>query len=179
MKKILLPLFLVLLHFSVQSQEKFNEVKFNIANTIAVASVELGYERFLDDNQSLEAVFLINDRMNYQSEKGSRKFNTQSYKIGYNYYFGEEYEGSGLYANPFIKLRTGEFQEIDNRTPEQTVITNMNSFMLGIGGGYKWNFNNTFVLGPFINIARNFSEEVKNRFTALEFNAGFNVGYRF
>ena len=55
----------------------------------------------------------------------------------------------------------------------------MNTFMVGLGAGYKWNFGNKFVLGPFVNIARNFSEEVKERFSAIEFNAGFNVGYRF
>lgn len=181
MRKILCPLFLLLFNFIFsQSQEKFNEIKFNIANTIAIASVEFGYERFLDEHQSLEAVILINDRMNYHSEKGSREFDTQSYKLGYNYYFGEEDVGSGLYANPFVKFRTGEFIENDERIdPEQPLLTNMNTFMIGMGGGYKWNFNNTFVLGPFINIARNFSEEVKDRFSAIEFNAGFNVGYRF
>jgi len=181
MKKILFVLPLILFQYGfLHSQEKFNEVKFNIANTIAIASVEIGYERFIDDHQSLEGVILINDRINYHSEKGSREFNTQSYKLGYNYYFGEEYAGSGLYANPFIKFRTGEFLENDERVdPEQPLVTDMNTFMIGLGGGYKWNFNNTFVLGPFINIARNFSEEVKDRFSAIEFNAGFNIGYRF
>ncbi|CAL68343.1 autotransporter outer membrane beta-barrel domain-containing protein [Christiangramia forsetii] len=184
MRKILFVLPIILFQFGfLQSQEKFNEVKFNIANTIAIASVELGYERFIDDHQSLEGVLLINDRINYHSEKGSREFSTQSYKLGYNYYFGEDSPASGLYANPFLKYRTGEFSEDapDALEPEFSgdIITDMNTFMIGLGGGYKWNFNNTFVLGPFINIARNFSEEVKDRFSAIEFNAGFNVGYRF
>ncbi|MDN3596092.1 autotransporter outer membrane beta-barrel domain-containing protein [Zunongwangia endophytica] len=156
-----------------------NEIKLNIANTIAIASVEFGYERFLDDNQSIEAIVLFNDRINYHSESGSRKFNTTSFKFGYNYYFGED-AGSGIYANPFIKIRTGDFTEdetIDERTVESE--TDMDSFIVGLGGGYKWNFNNKFVLGPFINIGRNFSDEVKDRFSAIEFNAGFQIGYRF
>lgn len=166
------------------SQEKQNEIKLNIANTIAIASVELGYERFIADNQSLEGVILFNDRINYHSQSGSRNFKTTSYKIGYNYYFGENYAGSELYVNPFFKFRTGEFTE-NVRVMEDDVIfnrekvTDMDSFILGIGAGYKWNFNDTFVIGPFINIGRNFSDEVKNRFSAIEFNAGLSIGYRF
>ncbi len=164
-----------------QTSERQNEIKLNIANTIAIASVEFGYERFLDDHQSLEGVFLINDRMSYRSEKDSREFKTNSFKLGYNYYFGNDYPGSGLYVNPFLKYRTGEFFEEDFSVLDDTShrITSMDSFIIGLGAGYKWNFNNTFVLGPFANIGRNFSEEVKERFSAIEFNAGFHVGYRF
>lgn len=166
-----------------QSGEKNNEIKLNIANTIAIASVEFGYERFIDEHQSLEGVILINDRMNYHSEKGSRKFDTNSFKLGYNYYFGEEYAASGLFINPFLKYRTGEFtqsgDDVDEPAFVGSIVTDMNSFIIGLGAGYKWNFNDTFVLGPFLNIGRNFSDEVKDRFSAIEFNAGFNIGYRF
>lgn len=183
MKKILLALILICAVNTgySQSAEKLNEIKLNIANTIAIASVEFGYERFIGYNQSIEGIILLNDRINYHSESGSRKFDTNSFQLGYNYYFGEDYAASGLYVNPFLKLRTGEFTEgSDNlQQPNNLVITDMNSFIIGIGSGFKWNFNDTFVLGPFINIGRNFSDEVKDRFSAIEFNAGFNIGYRF
>ena len=185
MKKILFALicFATINMTYSQNGEKNNEIKLNIANTIAIASVEFGYERFIDEHQSIEGVILINDRMNYHSEKGSRKFDTNSFKLGYNYYFGEEYAASGLFINPFLKYRSGEFSE-DSRSAEDpvivgTTVTDMNSFIIGLGSGYKWNFNDTFVLGPFVNIGRNFSDEVKDRFSAIEFNAGFNIGYRF
>ena len=55
----------------------------------------------------------------------------------------------------------------------------MNAFMVGLGAGYKWNFGDKFVLGPYVSIARNFSDEVKDRFSAIEFHGGFSVGYRF
>ncbi|WP_300433792.1 DUF3575 domain-containing protein [Christiangramia sp.] len=185
MKKIISLLMLILITKIgvAQNAEKQNEIKLNIANTIAIASVEFGYERFLDDHQSIEGTILINDRINYHSESGSRDFQTNSFKLGYNYYFGEDYAASGLYMNPFLKYRTGEFSEEtrDVVEPEfsSPTITDMNSFIIGIGTGYKWNFNDTFVLGPFINVGRNFSDEVKDRFSAIEFNAGFNIGYRF
>ena len=185
MKKIIFTLIIITavnIGYS-QSGEKNNEIKLNIANTIAIASVEFGYERFIDEHQSIEGVILINDRMNYHSESGSRKFDTNSFKVGYNYYFGEEYAASGLFINPFLKLRTGEFSEAAENNDDPAfvgdTVTDMNSFIIGLGAGYKWNFNDTFVLGPFLNIGRNFSDEVRDRFSAIEFNAGFNIGYRF
>lgn len=186
MKKLLL-LIAVLFFFQKgfsQSAEKGNEIKLNIGNTIAIASVEFGYERFIDFHQSVEGILLLNDRMNYHSEKGDNEFNTYSLKLGYNYYFGEYNQGSGLYVNPFLKYRSGEFVEyikdqLSDPETTQKKITDMNSFNIGLGLGYEWNFNDTFVIGPFLNLGRNFSDEVKERFSAIEFNAGLNIGYRF
>ncbi|MDR6299667.1 autotransporter domain-containing protein [Mesonia maritima] len=187
MKKTLFAAIIAL--FSLQqnfAQESFpkNEVKLNIANTIAIASVEVGYERFIGFNQSIGAEILINDRINYHSESGSRKFNTNSVKLGYNFYFGKETAGSGIYANIFAKYRFGDFEqngtlEVNGNSQTVKVETDMNTFMVGIGAGYKWNFNDKFIIAPYVNIARNFSEEVKERFSAIEFNAGLSVGYRF
>ncbi|MBB4118316.1 outer membrane autotransporter protein [Mesonia hippocampi] len=157
-----------------------NEIKFNIANVMIIASAEIGYERFVAENQSIEFIALINDRINYHSEKGSRKFKTNSFKLGYNYYFGSETAGSGIYANPFIKLRTGDFEERKNIEGTATKITtNMDAFIIGFGVGYKWNYGDKFVFGPYANIARNFSDNTKDRFTAFEFNTGISIGYRF
>jgi hypothetical protein len=182
MKKIILAIagFFIIQNSFAQIDYMQNELKLNIGNTIAIASVEVGYERFLDFNQSIDAEILINDRMNYHSEKNSRQFNTTSFKVGYNFYFGTESSGSEFFANPFAKIRTGEFTEVVQVEEEDVRrVTDMGAFIIGIGGGYKWNFNDSFVLGPYANIGRNFSNEVKDRFSAVEFNAGFSVGYRF
>ncbi|MGO1585017.1 autotransporter outer membrane beta-barrel domain-containing protein [Mesonia sp.] len=183
MKKIASLAFLFLVGISVKAQQESfpqNEAKLNIANTIAIASVEVGYERFIGFNQSVDVEFLINDRINYHSEKGSRKFKTNSIKLGYNYYFGQENAGSGIYANPFIKYRFGDFeQDIEIEGTKVSTTTDMNAFMVGLGAGYKWNFGDKFVLGPYVSIARNFSDEVQDRFSAIEFHGGFSVGYRF
>jgi outer membrane autotransporter protein len=74
-----------------------------------------------------------------------------------------------------VKFRVGEYQELTT-----TPVINMNSFILGAGVGYKWNLSNKFVFGPYANVGRNFSKEVNDEFnTAVEFNAGFGIGYRF
>ncbi|HEY0046365.1 MAG TPA: DUF3575 domain-containing protein [Flavobacterium sp.] len=152
-----------------------HEVKWNIANTIIFASFEVGYEYFLDGHQSVGAEFLINDVYNFSIGREVKDFDTNSFQLTYNYYTGAEANGSGFVISPMIKFRTGEYQKTD-----ADPVVDMNSFILGIGGGYKWNLNNKFVFGPYINIGRNFSDEVNDEFNiAVEFNAGFLVGYRF
>ncbi|RTY95833.1 DUF3575 domain-containing protein [Flavobacterium sp. GT3R68] len=151
-----------------------NEVKWNITNTIVFGSVEVGYEYFLDGNQSLGVELLINDVYNFSIGREYKDFETNSVQFTYNYYTGSENNGSGFYISPLLKYRFGEYQ----KTPTEPIIS-MDSFILGIGGGYKWNLSNKFVFGPYINIARDFSQEVTDEFTAVEINAGFSVGYRF
>jgi hypothetical protein len=175
MKKIILSLFICFLTQSASAQMgKFpkNEVKFNLLNVMIITSVEIGYERFLDSNQSIEGEFLINDRYNYKSDDGSDNFNTNSLKVGYVYYFGERYAGSGIYANPFVKYRFGDYKE-------GAVTTDMNAFIVGFGVGYKWNNKDRFIMAPYANIGRNFSKEVADRFSPFDYNFGFSVGYRF
>jgi hypothetical protein len=72
MKKLILGLFICLFTQAAIAQiGKYpqNEVKFNLLNVMLITSVEIGYERFLDSNQSIEGEFLINDRLNYNKEK--------------------------------------------------------------------------------------------------------------
>lgn len=185
MKKTALILIAFILSFKLTAQEfPNNEIKLNIANVIAVASVEVGYEFLFDYSQSIDVELMINDRFNFYSEEGSKKFSTSSIKLGYNYYFGTENPGSGLYFNPFVKYRFGDFEEVisDNSffpPMVEEVNVDMNSFIIGLGSGYKWNFSNSFIIAVYGSIGRNFSEEVQERFQAIEFHAGVGVGYRF
>lgn len=78
MKKTILGLLVFAGAFSAHAQYK-SEVKFNIANVIAIESVEIGYEYFLDDNQSIGAELHINDRFSYNTEKKGKKFDTNSF----------------------------------------------------------------------------------------------------
>ncbi len=172
MKKIIYVL-IALCAYTVQTnaQEKQNEARLNILNVLAIASGEVGYERYIDDNQSLSFDLLLNDRFSYSTKK---KFSATSLSLGYNYYVGDEddNQGSGIVISPFAKFRFGKLKE-------NGVETKLDSFILGIGGGYKWVFNNAFTVNPFVNIARNFSSTVNSKFMAIEPNAGVNIGYRF
>lgn len=159
-----------------------NEVKINILNTIISASVELGYEHFIDRDQSVGVDLMLNDRFSYYPESKSKgkKFNTNSIAANYNFYFGgkDNENGSGYSVSPFVKYRFGDFEEYGD-TPEITVETDMDSFIIGVGVGYKWVRNDSFAVQPFANIGRNFSNDVNDRFMAVEFNAGIALGYRF
>lgn len=185
MKRIALLISAVVFGLNAHAQA-VNEVKINVLNTLVMASVEVGYERFIDVNQSLGVNLNINDRFSYHAEKNSKrqKFNTNSIAVDYNYYFGgkDDSNGSGYVLSPFLKYRFGNFkEEVWNSTLAESVYekTNMNSFIFGVEFGYKWALGDSFTINPFANLARNFSSEVNDRFSALEVNAGVNIGYRF
>ncbi|WP_114752195.1 DUF3575 domain-containing protein [Pleomorphovibrio marinus] len=162
----------------VQHQLPKNEVKLNIFNTILIGSLELGYEHFIDQNQSLGVEVMFFDRFSYYSTTAEgRSFDASSAVISYNYYFVSDMDPSGFYLSPFLKYRGGTFEELDESG--QRMETNMNSFMIGIGAGYKWVHNEKFAVGPYVNIARGFNNDVTDRFSAVEFNAGFSIGFRF
>lgn len=157
----------------LSSAQTKSEVKLNMLNTILRASVEVGYEYFTTPNSSIGIEALINDRFSYYPEDKNEEFNTNSVQLAYHFYFSE---GSKTYIFPFVKYRFGDYEEVVDGT---LLKTDMDSFILGLGAGYKWVWNGQFAFGPYANIARNFSEEVNERFAAVEINAGISVGYRF
>ena len=173
MKKKLFGLIMAMLPLSMFAQEYKNEVKINVLNAVLRPSIELGYEYYLDENQSVDAEVIFLDRFSYWPKNGG-SYNATSFKVGYNYYF-EEDGGTGLYVNPFIKQRFGNYKYNDGTK------TKLDSFILGIGAGYQWNLDNTFVIAPYVNIARNFGKGVNEdkKFWAIEPNFGIKIGYRF
>ena len=177
MKKTILSLMLLAGTFMAKAQSgdfPQHEVKFNIMNVIALGSVEVGYEYYLDQHQSIGLDVLINDTYNMSIGRQIEDFNTNSFQLSYNYNISRRDDGSGFIVSPLLKFRFGDYQEL-SETPK----IDMDSFIIGLGAGYKWSFNNRFVMGPYANIGRNFSEEVTDEFTKIEFSAGFNLGFKF
>ncbi|EKB49894.1 hypothetical protein [Cecembia lonarensis] len=179
MKKLLflLPALLLFaqLTFAQSLENPTGEVRLNFLNTIIIGSVELGYEHFVGHDQSIGVELHINDRFNYRSASGGRDFDATSILLSYNFYFAGDENGK-LHISPFFKYRFGEFREAVDGSGVTT--TDLNSGYIGLIGGYKWNYNN-FAFGPFAAVARGFSSKVADRFNAVEFRAGLNVGYRF
>ena len=175
MKKFLFSLAAssILLAANAQSGLPKNEIKVNIANIIFFASVEVGYEYFIDGNQSVGAEVLINDVYNLGLVRNRNDFDISSVQLTYNFYTSSE--NNGFVISPLLKFRFGEY----NRGPLDPVV-DTNSFIVGIGGGYKWNYSNKFVFGPHFSIGRNFNNDVNDEFDIpVEFSAGFGLGYRF
>ena len=174
MKKMFLSIAIALVSFSAFAQTYKNEVKLNILNVIVRPSIELGYEYYLDDNQSVDAELMFLDKFSYWPKR-SNKFSATSFKVGYNYYFDSS-DAVGFYINPFLKTRFGKFTEEKDGVD---VETKLNAFIIGVGVGYTWVFNSKFVVAPYANIGRNFSKPVNERFWAVEPNAGVRLGFRF
>lgn len=176
MKKILLAITALLPFLTAQAQTQ-NEIKVNILNTIILGSVEVGYERYIADDQSLGIDILINDRFSYIAERPNRGkvFETNSVMLSYNFYLSGD-RSSDFYFSPFFKYRFGHHEEVIN---DIVVETDMDSPILGLGAGYKWVWRDTFTIAPFANIGRNFNDDVNERFSAVEVNAGIGIGYRF
>ncbi len=152
-----------------------NEIKLNFLNLILLGSFELGYERFLSENHSLDFQVHINDRFGYNSESDSKSYKTNSVQTAMNFYFGNKPNGR-FHVYPFLKFRFGDFEE---SVAGGVSTTDMTAFILGAGFAYKWEVSEHFAFGPYASVARNFSQEVSDRFTAIEPNAGFSLGYRF
>ena len=171
MKKMFLSIAMALVSLGAFAQTYKNEVKLNILNVIVRPSIELGYEYYLDDNQSVDAELMFLDRFSYWSKNGG-KFSATSFKVGYNYYFDSS-DAVGFYLNPFLKTRFGKY------TKDGEEDRNLNAFIIGVGVGYTWVFNSKFVVAPYANIGRGFNNEVNKKYMAVEPNAGVRLGFRF
>lgn len=161
---------------SAQSRDFTNEVKLNFLNLIWLGSVEVGYERYLSEGHSLDLQLMINDRFGFNSQKNGKKFKTNSVQASMNFYFGNNVSGR-FYVYPLAKIRFGEFEEPGANG--NVLTTDMTAFIFGAGAGYKWEVSDNFALGPYLSLARDFSKEVSNRFSDIELNGGFSLGYRF
>ena len=185
MKKLVLAVCVLGGALNVQAQA-LNEVELNIFNTIVNQSVEIGYEHFIDQDQSVGVDLMINDRFSYygqnKKEGKFKQFNTNAIAVNYSFYFGgkEGEHASGFYAQPFLKYRFGDYEhDVKTESGYVPATTDMNSFIIGVGAGYKLVKNDAFTISPFVNIARNFSDDVIDEFSGIELNAGINIGYRF
>lgn len=152
-----------------------NEVKVNFLNLIMLGSFEVGYERYLSESHSIEFQGLINDRFGFNSESDTKEYKTNSVQAAMHFYFGDSGIGR-FHIFPLLKIRFGDFEEqIDGAT----VTTDMTAFILGAGAGYKWEVSEHFAFGPYASVGRGFSKEVNDRFSGIELNGGFSLGYRF
>lgn len=160
---------------SMPSRDFSNEVKVNFLNLIVLGSIEVGYEKYLSEAHSVDFQVHLNDRFSYSPQTKGKDFKTNAIQAGMNFYFGENGKGR-FYLYPFAKVRFGDFEEVKDGV---ILKTNMSAFLFGAGVGYKWEVSEHFAFGPYVSIARGFSEEVKERFSQIEPNAGFSLGYRF
>lgn len=163
-----------------ETKSRENEVKVNFLNTITIASVEIGYERFFGNDQSVGFEIFINDRFSYAQETQGRKFETNSFALSYNFYFSGKNNSSGYYLSPFFKYRFGDYVKNEDIGGILTKVSyDISSPIVGLGIGYKWLWNEKLTVGVGGTLGRNFSKDVQDLFVAVEPNANITVGYRF
>ena len=163
-----------------ETKSRENEVKVNFLNTIAIASVEIGYERFFGNDQSVGLEVFVNDRFSYLPETNGRKFNTNSVAISYNFYFSGKNNSAGYYISPFFKYRFGDYEKFINVAGTDVIAEfDISSPIMGLGMGYKWLWNEKLTVGVGGSLGRNFNKDVQDLFVAVEPNANITVGYRF
>jgi len=161
---------------SARTGDFTNEVKLNFLNLIWLGSVEVGYERYLSEDHSLDIQLHINDRFGFNNQKDGKTFKTNSVQAAMNFYFGQNTNGR-FYVYPLAKVRFGDFEEPSDSG--SIITTDMTAFIFGAGVGYKWEVSDNFAFGPYVSLARDFSKEVSSRFSDVELNGGFSLGYRF
>ncbi len=152
-----------------------NEIKLNFLNLIALGSFDVGYERFLSESHSLDLQVHINDRFGYNNDNDEKRFKTNSVQAAMNFYFGNKPSGR-FHVFPFAKFRFGDYEQ---QAAGAVSTTDMTAFILGAGMGYKWEVSEHFAFGPYASVARNFSDVVSDKFSSVELNGGFSLGYRF
>lgn len=184
MKRVYLTVILLSLFVSnaqESSSSRVNEVKVNFLNIISIASVEVGYERFFGDDQSVGLDLMINDRFSFLAEgNDGKEFKTSSVALSYNFYFSDSKPGAGYFITPYFKYRIGDYVEVPliNGVRVETT-TNISSPILGLGMGYKWLWAEKFTVSANASIGRNFNKDVEKIFWAIEPTAAINIGYRF
>ncbi|TDQ14994.1 uncharacterized protein DUF3575 [Algoriphagus boseongensis] len=152
-----------------------NEIKLNFLNLIWLGSFEVAYEKYLSESHSIEFQGLFNDRFGFNNENNGKKYKTNSVQAAMHFYFGDNPNGR-FHIYPLLKVRFGDFEEVKNG---DLTTTDMTSFIFGGGFGYKWEVSDHFAFGPYASISRGFSKEVNDRFSEIEVNGGFSLGYRF
>src|SRR5690606_674196 len=110
MKKLAILSGVLFASFQANAQA-LNEVEWNVFNTIVQQSVEIGYEHFIDKDQSVGVDLNINDRFSYYGENKKegkyKKFNTNSIALNYICNFGvkDNENAKRLYIKTYLQYQ--------------------------------------------------------------------------
>lgn len=191
MKKTFLLLLLPFLSLAQETEPKVpkGELKSNLFDLVVGKSFNLGYEYFLEGNQSLQLDVTAFDTYSYLDAGYIEENNLFGFQLSYNIYFSKKKDHHGFVFYPFVKYRTGTqivdgyYYEYDPGT--DTYIETPREFDLsgleaGFGLGHKWLFNDKISLGVGAQIGRNFSndDEISDNYGEIDFKAHVTLGFR-
>lgn len=145
-----------------------NEIKFNAGAFLAIGSIEMGYEHYLNQDISLGGtLYWDNDPLDFNGNFGIGP--TLRAYFGYQPRSGFFAEAFGLYFSGEEELSEGALSPVN---------TDYNSLALGLGAGSKWTTRSQrFTLEIFGGLGRNLDPEPFQ--DTFIYRAGLSVGFRF
>lgn len=192
MKKLVLIAALLVVSLPSFSQEnedlqKKNEISSNLLDLVVAGSLNVNYERLMENNQSLFIGATFFDTYGYYDVGYLESTNAISLKAAYLIYFSKEKDHAGFFFYPQLKLRTGEvvveeytYYDVDNDVYiNEEFKYDVSGVSVGFGLGHKWMFNNKFSLSLNGDIARNLGDFDDDYLDTIELRFGVNLGYRF
>jgi hypothetical protein len=168
----------------------FGEVKSNLFDLVVGKTVNLGFEKYLKGNQSLQLDVNFFDTFSYIDASYMDRNNLHTAQLSYNIYFSDSKDHYGFLFYPFLKGRTGSqssYYEIYNYNPETFDYTvtrvvdknDLSGFEAGFGLGHKWVFNQKISLFMGAQIGRDFTgQRISYYYSEIDFKAFLSLGFR-
>lgn len=172
MKKLLFTIFTISTILIVNAQEtkhKVNELKIDAFDAIVLTTLDVSYERTLNNDMGLGVSFLAN----FKKENGYY----ESFAITpfYRFYFmnNEDFGTKGYFVEAFSKFAFGDEDIFDSNNEEKKYF----DIALGIGFGRKWIHNNNFLFETNFGIGRNLG--LSENSPDITIRGGFSLGFGF
>lgn len=192
MKKFIISLFLMCSVVSFaqkaeqkypQDQEKKYELKLNTFNLIAFASLDVSYEKLINENSSLGVALFYNFSDEESDIVFERKFSLTPY---YRWFFSESRFARGFFVEGFGMLNTyKDDYYLDNYYIDDYAYENASqtAFALGVSVGGKFVTKTGFTTEVYLGIGRNLIKGKKDDDYYLNNDIvgrfGISIGYRF
>ncbi|WP_296637689.1 DUF3575 domain-containing protein [Polaribacter sp.] len=192
MKKFITSLFLMCTVFAFaqkaetkypQDQEKKYELKLNTFNLIAFASLDVSYEKLVNENSSLGIALFYNFSDENSDIIFEKKFSLTPY---YRWFFSESRFARGFFVEGFGMLNN--FKDdyyLDNYYIDDYAYENTSqiAFALGVSVGGKFVTKTGFTTEIYLGIGRNLIKSKKDDNYFLNNDIvgrfGISIGYRF
>lgn len=185
-------LFGMFLSFTVYSQKEEsiiykNELASNLLDLVVAGSLNMNYERLLDNNQSIGASVTLFDTYSYYDVGYIEKNSAFSLKVLYLIYFSKQKDHEGFFFYPQMKFRTGKittddygyYDYLTDIYIEDNYTYDIGGVSAGFGLGHKWIFNHKISLSLSGEIGRNLGNFEDTYLDEIEARFAVNFGFRF
>lgn len=168
-----------------------NEISTNVLDIVIAGSLNVTYERMLNNNISVTGSATFFDTYGYYDAGYLESSSGVSLRGSLNFYVSKRRKFEGFYFYPLLKLRAGEittdYEVFIINSQGNYISTNQNTYSIdgvaaGFGLGNKWIIQDKFSVTVFGEIARNLRQNLERENADLgnvEPRLGVNFGYRF